>query len=244
MIKFSINDISYIDFYKENGYIIFSDLINSDELDEIKIDILKIFQLRFNELGELTEDILVRNYDKKEMWRECASKMWDIFGVLRIASQHEVMAVLKNLDLENPIIATRPEVRTDMPKDFNYMQPWHQDWNYGRTSLNSVTLWIPLVDVNESNGTVQIIPKTHKLGILNYEELSNPRRYEINIDALPKGEVINVELKKGECVLFSQMLVHRSGINSSDKPRLTFQGRFADLSDKTYIKNGFNCLNI
>ena len=48
-----------------------------------------------------------------------------------------------------------------------------------------------------------------------------------------------VELEMGECVAFSQMLVHRSGENVTKSPRLSAQLRFADYSDSPFIAEGY-----
>jgi len=45
------------------------------------------------------------------------------------------------------------------------------------------------------------------------------------------------ELNAGEVVIFSQMLVHRSGVNGSELPRLTCQLRFSDRSHPNFIAN-------
>jgi phytanoyl-CoA hydroxylase len=242
LTKFSKADKQeYSKFYKKEGYVVFTDLFAADELKDIVEDLLKVFEKRFSGVSEKKGiELLYSEYSRnREAWRDCASKMWDVFGVLQCATKREVKNVLVDLGIRSPIIATRPEVRTDMPNDVNYQQPWHQDWIYGQTSLNAVTLWIPLQDVSKENGTIDIIPKSHLLGLAPVQEKANPRRLEINDPVFTSGEYKTVELKLGECVIFSQFLIHRSGNNVSELPRLTFQGRFADYSDELYVANGF-----
>jgi phytanoyl-CoA hydroxylase len=164
--------------------------------------------------------------------------MWDLLGVFSLAAKPEVRDVLLVLGLEGPMISTRPEVRTDMPADEQYMQPWHQDWRYGQGSINSVTFWIPLQDVTVENGTIDVMPGTHVLGVLENEELHNPRRFSVTdprIDGLPYEPA---ELSFGEAIAFSQLLVHRSGHNTSGAPRLTIQSRFTDFAEPHALRNG------
>ena len=240
--KFSKENIDqYVDFYKKEGYVIFTDLFTSSELKGLVNDLLSIFENRFVGISsQKGVSLLYSEYSKnKEMWRECASKMWDVFGVSQCATKQDVLKALINLKLRFPIIATRPEVRTDMPNDVEYQQPWHQDWSYGQTSLNAVTLWIPLQDVSKKNGTIDVLPGSHLLGLAPVIEKQNPRRLEVVDQKFIKRKFKTVELKMGECVVFSQFLLHRSGSNTSDLPRITFQGRYADHSDLFYIANGF-----
>ena len=176
---------------------------------------------------------------EKEMWRPCARRMFDLLSVYSLAANPYVAKLLKKIGLKTPMISTRPEVRTDMPGDEQYMQLWHQDWRYGQGSLNAVTIWVPLHKVGVENGAIEVIPKTHLLGYLETEELSNPRRFLI-VDARLKNLLsCPVELEFGESVVFSQMLVHRSGYNRTNLPRLTVQLRFVDYSEDSFVENGF-----
>jgi ectoine hydroxylase-related dioxygenase (phytanoyl-CoA dioxygenase family) len=125
-----------------------------------------------------------------------------------------------------------------MPGDVTFMQPWHQDWGYGRTSLNAVTVWVPLHDVARVNGAIDVVPRSHRLGLLRTNELRNPRRLEIADDRFREDGVRTIELRFGECAFFSQFLVHRSGYNAGGKVRLTFQSRYADYGERTFANGG------
>jgi phytanoyl-CoA hydroxylase len=149
--------------------------------------------------------------------------MWDLLGVYSLAAGPAVDTALRKLGLGEPMISTRPEVRTDMPGDEHYMQPWHQDWRYGQGSVNAVTIWTPLRDVGVENGTIDVMPRTHLLGYPETEEL----------------EYGPAEMRFGEAIVFSQRLVHRSGFNRSGRARVTVQTRFSDAAEPDFVRRGF-----
>lgn len=51
----------------------------------------------------------------------------------------------------------------------NACTPWHQDASSNVSSM--ATLWIPLQDVNDENGTLQVIPKQHQYGVLPVSDI-------------------------------------------------------------------------
>ena len=53
-------------------------------------------------------------------------------------------------------------------------QPLHSDIIHFHTipQLWMVGVWIALEDVNEANGSLKIIPKSHKWGIYDYDSLN------------------------------------------------------------------------
>jgi ectoine hydroxylase-related dioxygenase (phytanoyl-CoA dioxygenase family) len=158
-------------------------------------------------------------------------------ALVSLAGNTTIYRLLQELKLEEPIISSNPEFRTDFPVDKTYMQPWHQDWLYSQTSLNSVTIWTPLHDVRMDDGALFVCPGTHQDGIQDFVVHTSPRKFEM------KRSDSNVErqvtIKFGESIIFSQLLHHKSGLNISDKVRLSFQLRFADADNIEWIKSGY-----
>lgn len=240
--RFSLDD-DFRDFYRREGYVVLTDLYTAEDLTLAREAIFALFARRLADVNDESlaeEPLLERHYnDEAGRWRECARRMWDLLPIYRLAATGNIEPALQKVGLATPIISTRPEVRTDMPEDAGYMQPWHQDWRYGQGSVNAVTIWTPLRDVTVENGTIDVMPGTHMLGYLETTELSNPRRFSIvdpRIDNLPYQPA---ELALGESILFSQMLVHRSGFNRSGRARVTVQTRFSDAADPAFMERGF-----
>ena len=235
------------DYYKTNGFVIITDFFELSEIEVISKEIISFFTYRLKENNSKSNNReLLNTYYKthKTEWKQAAGRMWDSLSLINAISKPQMVDILKTLGIKAPMIATRPEVRTDMPQDEQYRQLWHQDWRYGQTSLNSITMWVPTHDVDEKDGTIEVIPLTHILGLLKVKEYLNPRRFiiedeKINIKA---HKPLILEMKKGECVFFSQFTLHQSGYNSSGMPRLSFQGRFADAAEENFIQRGYTSL--
>lgn len=94
----------------------------------------------------------------------------------------------------------------------------HQDMTLVDESIFSgVNIWCPLVDLNEENGAIQLLPKSHRL-IETYRGSSIPDIYD---DIVPELKTIMkpLFLKAGEAVIFDQSIIHYSPPNLSENER-------------------------
>jgi polysaccharide pyruvyl transferase WcaK-like protein len=106
--------------------------------------------------------------------------------------------------------------------------PWHQDggdvWKLDRDPL--VTIWVALDAATREKGCLQVIPGSHRLGLLSRQgstlSAEHARRY------CPEKDVLHLEVEAGEGLLLHNWLVHRSGVNETDTPRRAFTACYMD----------------
>lgn len=116
------------------------------------------------------------------------------------------------------------------PCDGSYAS-WHQDSVYSGWHLTpSVSAWIALTPSEPANGCMRAIPGSHKLGVLDHENIQDPnllnRRGErIRMD-VDESKAVDIVLRPGEMSLHHTNIVHGSKANSSDGPRIGFIVRF------------------
>jgi phytanoyl-CoA hydroxylase len=110
--------------------------------------------------------------------------------------------------------------------------PWHQDrWSdLDRDPL--ITLWTALDPATKANGCVQILPGTHKLGVINREHPSGFVTTEQADNLLREHEPVFLELKAGECALLHNWLLHSSDVNNTDIPRRAFSVCYMDAKTR------------
>ena len=106
--------------------------------------------------------------------------------------------------------------------------PWHQDNGYALVEpWNNMTIWIPLDDVDEQNGCVWVLPKSHKLGLLPHQKKSADNWH---LEVKAEGDGVPAILKAGEGVAFTGLTLHRSKLNHTDKPRRAFFMQYCDAN--------------
>lgn len=102
--------------------------------------------------------------------------------------------------------------------------PAHHDWTFVADPENytSLTIWCPLVDTNQSNGTLQVVEGSHK--IVPDISTSTVDFYCKNFQAAIVDKYSKyISLKAGECVIFDQSLLHCSNDNRTAQPRYVMQ---------------------
>lgn len=238
--RFRISD-DFGDTYRAEGYVILADLFDAGEVRQVLDEIRRAWDLRFQPAGGSDEgDVIVRHYNTDKIaWQQCARRMQHSLAAARLASKPAVVSTLQKAGLAEPMYSTFPELRVDMPGDARYMQPWHQDWRSGQGSLNAVTIWVALQDITAEMGAIEVLPGSHLWGLCEVEELPDPRRFSVTDSRVEGAQGPIAELAAGECALFSQMLVHRSGRNTSGRPRFTAQLRYSDRAEPRFVANGF-----
>jgi phytanoyl-CoA hydroxylase len=115
--------------------------------------------------------------------------------------------------------------------------PWHQDggegWGLDRDPL--ATIWLALDPATVANGCVEVIPGSHKLGLLSKQG------HTITKEQVAKycgpGKSVFLELQPGECALLHNLLLHRSDVNKTDIPRRAFSVCYMDART-TQLKDG------
>ena len=100
--------------------------------------------------------------------------------------------------------------------------PVHQNWpvleDLGATS---VSLWCPLVDADISNGTLQVIPGSHKL--LPHIEGPGTPAYFTSFKERLQTLMTPLPTRAGDGLIFDDSLLHWSPPNQRESPRVAVQ---------------------
>ena len=117
--------------------------------------------------------------------------------------------------------------------------PWHQDSGVVTPDADEtlmLTVWYPLMDADEENGCLQVIPGSHRgeellthcpggkkvLGSLHVPE----SEFEV-------GKAVPVPLKKGDALFMTKYTIHSSLPNNSDRIRFSLDLRYNPIGQST-----------
>lgn len=228
--------------YKKNGIIKINSIITKKDCDDIIGFIKKIFiqylktkKINFNK-NENLEKILF--FTKKKFPKEYENIILKTIqrnpNVLKIGLKKEIFLILKKMGLKEPVFSTEPLIMIHSNKisEKNYAPP-HQDWRSIQGSLNNVVIWIPLVKIEKKMNSIKFVKKSHLQGLIKTRKDKWFRK--INIDSNFNFETENIN--KGDAFFLSAFTLHKSGVNKSNKARVSLQFRFNDLQDEYFIKN-------
>jgi non-heme Fe2+,alpha-ketoglutarate-dependent halogenase len=141
--------------------------------------------------------------------------------VYDILTHPRIVARIADLLGEN-VIAWGSHFFCKMPGDGKRVS-WHQDSSYWPlTPSMAVTAWLAIDDASVENACMRYIPGSHHLGHLTYTLSEGDEANVLNQTvggAETLGEPVNVELKAGEISIHSDLLLHGSEANESNKRR-------------------------
>lgn len=106
---------------------------------------------------------------------------------------------------------------------------WHQDSGYVVSNggppdhLPYLTCWLPLDDATIANGTVRVVPGSHRRGILSHERQEGSNDIAIEVD---ETEAVALEVPAGSVVAFSSRMLHATGANQTDRPRRVYLAQY------------------
>jgi hypothetical protein len=188
---------------------------------------------------------------REQLTQDAQSLLYDRLKYLPALSRMSGSAAVRDLCLELglglPSLMGCCNMRLDKPADAIHLFEWHQDTVYLLGSTNALTLWVPLQDVDLERGTIQVIPGSHKQGIYPFRRISDKLvapyvpllQRDICLDVPVTQAAHSVEARRGDLVVFKQMLLHRSTPNRSDQIRWTAQIRVTDLGETEHRRQRY-----
>lgn len=114
--------------------------------------------------------------------------------------------------------------------------PWHQDAWTDLDIQPLITVWTALDPATRANGCVEVIPGSHRQGLVNPEHLSGFLNEEQIAEQCRPEVTEYLELEAGEAVLLHNWLLHSSDVNRTDIPRRAFSVCYMD--GRTRSKSG------
>jgi hypothetical protein len=157
--------------------------------------------------------------------------------VYDLLTNPRVVARVKDI-LGEDVIGWGAHFFCKMPGD-NKVVSWHQDASFWPLSPSkTVTVWLAIDDADRENACMRFVAGSHRLGHLTYRLSEDDSVLFQTVDAPEQyGEVVYDELRAGEISMHSDLLLHGSEKNTSQRRRcgLTLRYCSADVrADESY----------
>ncbi|HWB20031.1 MAG TPA: phytanoyl-CoA dioxygenase family protein [Phycisphaerales bacterium] len=244
--------------YRDNGFSRFPAFLDLPALvTPLQTQIRQVIDLvrRRSGLGTSTGDVFDAGLPELlEKDRKAVSAVYDavrkVPAFFALATHPSVWNLVKRLmNTELPgLYAQGSGIRMDHPDEDQYLSPWHQEYPSHLCSLDMLTLWIPLVEVDETVGSVIFAPGSHKEGLLKVH-LDDPLNTNHNgakataiVDLnkyLAKYPQTSVDTKPGDVVALHGLTLHASRPNRSQRTRWSVQLRYFNFLNQDGIRIGW-----
>lgn len=233
--------------YNRDGFYLAKSAIPKKLVECYKTDFRKIFTQQLDSIGAAhsnDDDIfnIMQNLFKKDLkkYLSALTLSGKLFSLYKIISHDNIVKITEDLGIELPIWQTKPVIHCmanelKIPGGYHGVGV-HQDWPTLQSSLNNITIWTPFTKVLKDNFPLEIIPATHKDGLL--EGIQTDAYFETDPKYYKIEDFIPIECDIGDVIFMSNFAIHRSQKEGSGL-RLSVSARYEDASEDTFITRNY-----
>jgi ectoine hydroxylase-related dioxygenase (phytanoyl-CoA dioxygenase family) len=233
-------------FYRNNGYLILNNFLPKSNIISLKNlfknSLKKYLNIKCKKISFEDKKIHEKLIKFRKKNPKKFGEMYDTLNLsttLRSIFYQEFFIdhFSKILDTDrNNIFINGFMFRLDAPFDKKNSLDWHQDSSYYHMSypkFNSGVCWIPLTNNSEKNGSLIFIPSKDPKFIKKTKSFKNneytSEQYTSSLLTSETKLIKNLKASLGDAAFFNMNIKHRSGINSSQKIRITIGCRYHDM---------------
>lgn len=241
-------DESIISSYNKNGFYIAKGLIDKinilDVVDNLKRNFdnqLTLFNI--NTPDDIYESMKFLHEADIDVYKKTAGTLWRKMSVFNLTHHQKVQNFVKDNFGWSDIALPGGQVvhiQADSLKIPNgyFGVSAHQDFPSIQGSLDGLVIWIPLVDVDANRYPLEIIPGSHKKGIL--PSIKNDKStWEIKPESYKETDFIPAVCEVGDVIFMNYFTVHRSSQAGDDRLRFACSTRYDNPDEKTFIERGY-----
>ncbi len=218
--------------YIQDGYVIWNDVFSNYDITTLREQILSLMGCSSD------KDVFNLAVDDFQAYYQNAKAAQHLPLLHNLGSRSEIIYPIRHLGLKTPLLSMKPIVlfsaKALATHSFYWKSEPHQDWSGMQGSLNGLVAWVPLVNVTDDLGRLEVIPGSHLRGLMNH--IKDGPGHVIR-ESLDGWEPVDVPV--GSVLFMSSFLIHRSGVNKTiDKIRLTASFRYDDADEVSFINRG------
>ncbi len=219
----SVLSQAQIEDFNKFGYITGLDIFNQDEITDIRIY-----------FDDLLDRVIASGKDSYSI----SSAHLTHGRVYDLMKEPRIVNIVSDLLGEN-VIGWGAHFFCKMPGDGKRVA-WHQDASYWpMTPSKTATVWLAIDDADSENANMRLIPRSHLQGHLTY------RKSEVHEDNVLNQTVdnpetygddpIDITLKAGGASVHSDLILHGSEANQSDRRRCALTLRYCAADVRAHL---------
>jgi ectoine hydroxylase-related dioxygenase (phytanoyl-CoA dioxygenase family) len=237
--------------YQKQGYCIAKNIFDEKQIDQYLVEInnILIYQLRrFNlktnthvDLKAIHQNLMTLFIYNQNVYLATVRLFSKLKGVYDLLLHDGIAQICNVLGIKATFFHTSPVfhiMSQQLKIDGGYFGfEAHQDWTAIQTSLNTITVWLALHDIDRGLYPLEVIPGSHLQGLCRGKPSENT--YDIDPSEYSDQKFIPLEVNKGDVVFKSNFLIHRTGITDTQHLRLSLSWRYEDALEPTYPERNF-----
>ena len=219
--------------FENNGFVVIKNIIDKNQIDKCVNILNDLYTYTKNNFQDPFLDWSLPHRSDQGVFFDVYQRHPEFRGLLSEEVTEQLAEIIgDNFFLYDNTVVFKPgKSKNDVP--------WHQDFISRETEPNKVVIWVPLQDVNEENGTLRFFPGSHRNGRKKWHripgETHHDRIIQSEIEELMKDEQpIYANMKKGDLLVFHNLVVHGSKKTDSLDKRYVFRCSFQSCEEAIF----------
>ena len=226
-------DKNQISYYQENGHVLIREVADKNEVNAYREIMRKTLREFFDEKRQMQTNKKIDSYNS---YFTQVTNLWQKNDVIKqfIFAERFAKVAADLMKVEGVRLYHDQGL---FKEPGGKPTPWHQDQYYWPVnSNNTITMWMPLVDVSEEMGTMCFASGSQKYGYFGEKPISEDSDKFFDNLIKEKGfNLVSNPLKAGDATFHSGWTLHSSFANKSSQTR--------EVITIIYYQNGVTILN-
>lgn len=211
----------------DEGYLFFRNGLDRDEVAQVKADMVRVLQAQG----------IVKAHETEPIWTGQSLDALEDNGLYALEScavlcEGSAKKIADTVFGGPAFMFKGPTLRYSLPADAAHVTPAHQDSFFIRANDQFRTLWMPLMDIDETVGGLVIASGSHKSGLREHVERDDVFSYVLKgrkQKGVPLDEIappwLTADYHPGDVLVFHHLTLHWALPNTSDRVRLSIDTR-------------------
>ena len=211
------------------GYVFIRDLMPKGDLEQLLSDMIGIasdegWMIEGSAPSDRIANPVMACSDPEPRYKQAANRVFRLER-LHALTHHPVLTdVMKRLVGPRLFVRPKPIARMIFPSCKGALLHAHQDHAGFEGSPDSYTVWMPLHDCLEGQGTLEIKEASHFFGLQATDGYISP-------ETAQGGDWVGGRINAGDVAIFHSLTVHSSTLSSSNQIRFSVDCRFQSYDE-------------
>lgn len=238
--------------YKQRGFLVAKGLVPKKSIEIVHCELSQILYAQIRHLNPQSTlscqsntvyELLRALFDMDQVrYLACLRLAARLYSLQALMMHPAVRAYCHSLGIEMPVMQSRTVFHV-MSNELKFGNGYfgfdvHQDWPSLQSSLDMVTVWIPLVDVDANLFPIEAIPGSHLKGLCRggmseHINTIDPSEYQ-------ESEFVRLDAQRGDVVFMTAFCLHRSAVDGRDHDvRLAASCRYENAMEQHVIEHAY-----
>jgi len=211
----------------EEGYLFFHRVLDIEEVHSVKRDLVDALQRQG----------VVKAGSSEPVWTGAGMDRIDDVALYSLSSYEQLSegaakGLAEKVFGEPAFMFKNPNIRYSLPDHPMFVTPAHQDFFFIRGTTTFCTIWIPLMDLDETMGGLVVAAGSHGRGLREHAEreevysyvFKGRRQKGVPLEGIDEPWLTS-DYHPGDALLFHNLTLHWALPNRSDRIRLSIDTR-------------------